>query len=151
MAVLEIITSAWESCKSAKVFPGNKISLCSSALSNHPPHLAVELVGVLRAGAVGQKRCQFPGSALCRKQSRKPAASSGARSWHGELKGAWKAEINLWQRRVWHARAIKAIRYKKHWPVLLFYEWALLAGFLCLGNWNAAAFWSHESQFYNSV
>lgn len=131
--------------KSAETFQGAEISPCLSVL-----RLGSHL-GPQGAQASSQHRCQLCSFAPHPRRSRKPALSSGAHSWHTELKGAWKAEINPWHRRVWHSSAIKSVGYKKHRVVWLFCGWAQRAGFLRRGNWNAVAFWCHDSLFYNSV
>lgn len=75
---------------------------------------------------------------------RKPAVSPAAHSWHGELVGAWKAEINSWQRRIWCSSAIKAAGYKKHWPDWLFCR--ILKALACLIIlWVSPASWVSSS------
>lgn len=100
-------------------------------------------VGWQSTGAASQECCQLCSSALCQKQIRKPAVSSVAQSCRGELKGLCKAEINFWQRMSDVHELLKLLDIKS--TGLFYYRWAQLAGFLCRGNWNAAAFWTHES------
>lgn len=131
MDVLQITPPAWGSCKSAKIFPGKEISLALLPSQTMLPR-APSSLGWQSTGAASQECCQLCSSALCQKQIRKPAVSSGAQSQHGEMKGLCKAEINFWQRMFDIHELLKLLDIKS--TGLFYYRRAQLAGFLCCGN-----------------